>query len=226
MKQRLMIHPRRYSYVRGQHGSFDQPMDVLRSHLETIRRSVYAEMPTDHVLRVCVSLSSFPPSRLEALRLTPFFSPPPAVTSRSASSSSTPSSRSDPVCELSNSRRTITKRSTASSVSRSSDWSNGTGPGTSTWTSSRSGETVKSVRSSFFSYLSPLQKLTFLSLDTVKSQVPFAHGRMALALYIFRDIPAADIDRNDPRVREFARMGVESSLVILRWGVESRIWMP
>jgi len=45
--------------------------------------------------------------------------------------------------------------------------------------------------------------------------------------YIFRpEIPLHEYDRNDPKLREYAKMAMESAVVILRWGVESRIWMP
>jgi hypothetical protein len=45
-------------------------------------------------------------------------------------------------------------------------------------------------------------------------------------MYIFRDFAADKLDLSDSQTREFARMAVESALVILRWGVESRVWMP
>lgn len=38
--------------------------------------------------------------------------------------------------------------------------------------------------------------------------------------------PLYEYDRNEPKLREYAKMAMESALVILRWGVESRIWMP
>lgn len=49
---------------------------------------------------------------------------------------------------------------------------------------------------------------------------------MCLLMYIFRDMVIDDRARTYPKMREFARMGTESALVILRWGVESRIWLP
>ncbi|GAA5876989.1 hypothetical protein JCM1840_007091 [Sporobolomyces johnsonii] len=61
----------------------------------------------------------------------------------------------------------------------------------------------------------------------LKAIVPFHHGRQALMRYIFRPgVPLSAYDRDDPKLREYAKMTIESALVILRWGVESRIWMP
>ncbi|CEQ40126.1 SPOSA6832_01712, partial [Sporobolomyces salmonicolor] len=61
----------------------------------------------------------------------------------------------------------------------------------------------------------------------LKAIVPFHHGRQALMRYIFRPgVPLSAYDREDPKLREYAKMTIESALVILKWGVESRIWMP
>lgn len=74
-----------------------------------------------------------------------------------------------------------------------------------------------------------VQLTRFLTIDddAVKAMIPFHHGRQCLMRYIFRpDTPLRDYDRNDPKLREYAKMAMESAIVILRWSVESRIWMP
>ncbi|GAA5937645.1 Zn(II)2Cys6 transcription factor domain-containing protein [Sporobolomyces koalae] len=61
----------------------------------------------------------------------------------------------------------------------------------------------------------------------IKAILPFHHGQQCLMRYIFRpEIPLQQYDRTDAKLREYAKMAMESALVILRWGVESRIWMP
>ncbi|KAK4047443.1 hypothetical protein OIO90_006188 [Microbotryomycetes sp. JL221] len=60
----------------------------------------------------------------------------------------------------------------------------------------------------------------------LKTAVPFHHGRQALLMYIFRNMVIDDRARNYPKMREYARMGTESALVLMRWGIESRIWLP
>ncbi|GAA5957766.1 hypothetical protein JCM8115_006241 [Rhodotorula mucilaginosa] len=60
----------------------------------------------------------------------------------------------------------------------------------------------------------------------LKHIVPLHHGRMWLLMYIYTCIPPDQLDLTLPRTRELARMSVESSIMILRWGVESRVWMP
>jgi len=61
----------------------------------------------------------------------------------------------------------------------------------------------------------------------VKAILPFHHGRQCLMRYVFPPgTPLYEYDRNEPKLREYAKMAMESALVILRWGVESRIWMP
>ena len=62
--------------------------------------------------------------------------------------------------------------------------------------------------------------------NPVKHIVPLHHGRMWLLMYIHTCIPPDQLDLTLPRTRELARMSVESSIMILRWGVESRVWMP
>ncbi|KAL8293237.1 hypothetical protein RQP46_000931 [Phenoliferia psychrophenolica] len=58
-----------------------------------------------------------------------------------------------------------------------------------------------------------------------KTAVPFHHNRMNLMMWIFRDL-TPDSAPTFPRVREFAKMAADSALQILRFGVESRIWLP
>ncbi|KAM0790476.1 hypothetical protein ACM66B_003352 [Microbotryomycetes sp. NB124-2] len=60
----------------------------------------------------------------------------------------------------------------------------------------------------------------------LKTAVPFHHGRQSLLMYIFRNMVIDDRARSYPRMRDFARRGSESALVIMRWGIESRIWLP
>ncbi|BGP41813.1 hypothetical protein JCM10449v2_005804 [Rhodotorula kratochvilovae] len=60
----------------------------------------------------------------------------------------------------------------------------------------------------------------------LKTIVPLHYFRQWILMYIFRDIPAAKLDAADPQIRKWARMAAESAIIILRWGVESRIWMP
>lgn len=52
----------------------------------------------------------------------------------------------------------------------------------------------------------------------IKTAVPYHHGRQSLLMYIFRDMVVDDTARQYPKMREFAKMGSESALVILRWG--------
>lgn len=49
---------------------------------------------------------------------------------------------------------------------------------------------------------------------------------MWLLMYIYTCIPSEELDLGLPQMRQFARMSVDSAIVILRWGVESRVWMP
>jgi len=56
--------------------------------------------------------------------------------------------------------------------------------------------------------------------------VPLHYFRLFILLYVFRDLPSGELDPSDPQVEAWARMAAESAIVILRWGVESRIWMP
>ncbi|GAA5996578.1 hypothetical protein JCM5350_003451 [Sporobolomyces pararoseus] len=61
----------------------------------------------------------------------------------------------------------------------------------------------------------------------LKAILPFHHGRQCVLRYIFHpETPLSGYDRNNPRLRDYAKMAMESAVVILRWGVESRIWMP
>ncbi|GAA5935563.1 hypothetical protein JCM3775_003352 [Rhodotorula graminis] len=60
----------------------------------------------------------------------------------------------------------------------------------------------------------------------LKSIVPLHYFRIFILLYIFRDVPSDELDPSDPQVEAWARMAAEAAIVILRWGVESRIWMP
>ncbi|KAK4049273.1 hypothetical protein OIV83_004209 [Microbotryomycetes sp. JL201] len=60
----------------------------------------------------------------------------------------------------------------------------------------------------------------------LKTAVPFHHGRQSLLMYIFRNMVIDDRARQYPKMREFAKRGSESALVIMRWGIESRIWLP
>ncbi|GAA5977121.1 hypothetical protein JCM10908_004863 [Rhodotorula pacifica] len=60
----------------------------------------------------------------------------------------------------------------------------------------------------------------------LKSLIPLHHGRMWLLMYIYTCIPPDQLDLTLPKIREYARMSVESAIMILRWGVESRVWMP
>ncbi|GAA5851664.1 hypothetical protein JCM9279_002537 [Rhodotorula babjevae] len=60
----------------------------------------------------------------------------------------------------------------------------------------------------------------------LKSIVPLHYFRLFILLYIFRDLPSDELDLADPQIEAWARMAAESAIVILRWGVESRIWMP
>lgn len=41
---------------------------------------------------------------------------------------------------------------------------------------------------------------------------------MSLLMYIFRDMVVDDTARAYPKMREFARLGSESAVLILRWG--------
>lgn len=43
---------------------------------------------------------------------------------------------------------------------------------------------------------------------------------------IFRDMIVDDSARAYPKMREFARMGTAAAIGMLKWGVESRIWLP
>ena len=48
---------------------------------------------------------------------------------------------------------------------------------------------------------------------------------MNLMMWIFRDL-TPEGTATFPRVREYAKMAADSALQILRFGVESRIWLP
>lgn len=56
-----------------------------------------------------------------------------------------------------------------------------------------------------------------------KSAVPFHHGQLNLMHYVFECVDDT-VPRDSPQLRNFARLARDSSLVILRWGIESRIW--
>lgn len=60
----------------------------------------------------------------------------------------------------------------------------------------------------------------------LKQAIPIHHGRMCILMYLFRDIEISDHIRSLPKIAEYARMGIESALIFVKWGVESRIWMP
>ncbi|GAA6031363.1 hypothetical protein JCM8097_005624 [Rhodosporidiobolus ruineniae] len=166
-----------YSYSRGQQGFFDQPIDVLRHEIDTIRESAYAEHPTDRVLRVNLEECSILLDAFKKLG---------------------PGMR---VHKLSRSGHSEVYSYVADAIEKLVEWDREWGEGMETL--SQWGDSTE-----------------------LKSQIPFAHGRQALLLYVFRDIPFAELDKTNPQTREFARMGFESAMVILRWGVESRIWMP
>ena len=48
---------------------------------------------------------------------------------------------------------------------------------------------------------------------------------MNLLMWVFRDVTLISAGLY-PRIREFAQMAHASALHILRFGVESRIWLP
>lgn len=56
--------------------------------------------------------------------------------------------------------------------------------------------------------------------------MPLHYFRLFVLMYVFRDVPMDRIDTADPQTETWARMAAESAIVLLRWGVESRIWMP
>ncbi|GAA5992211.1 hypothetical protein JCM11641_001016 [Rhodosporidiobolus odoratus] len=165
-----------YTYARGHAGFFDQPIQVLRQQLDIIRRSKYAEQPTDHVIRVnleeCLIL------------LNAFKQLGPGMRSRAGGLD-----------------HAEVYKLVGEAIEQLVEWDK-------TW---QEGMYVLSQ---------------WGDSQELKSQVPFAHGRQCLLMYIFRDIPSSEIDLENPQTKEFARMGIESALVILKWGVESRIWMP
>ncbi|GAA5838796.1 hypothetical protein JCM11251_006741 [Rhodosporidiobolus azoricus] len=169
-----------YTYSRGQQGFFHQPIEVVRHQLDVVRRSPYAEDPTDQVIRINLE---------ECLILLDAFK------------QLGPGMRTRQLAKQPGGDHAELYRLVGESIDRLVEWDREYHDGMETlsqWGDSRE----------------------------LKSIIPFAHGRQCLLLYIFRDIPLAEIDRSNPKTREFARMGRESALHILRWGVESRIWMP
>ncbi|GAA5886798.1 hypothetical protein JCM6882_005895 [Rhodosporidiobolus microsporus] len=169
-----------YTYCRGQQGYFEQPIEVLRHQLDVVRRSAYAENPTDQVIRINLE---------ECLILLNAFK------------QLGPGMRTHQLAQNPGGDHAELYRLVGEAIDRLVEWDKEYHDGMETlsqWGDSRE----------------------------LKSIIPFAHGRQCLLLYIFRDIPFAEIDRDSPKTREFARMGRESALHILRWGVESRIWMP
>ncbi|GAA5877477.1 hypothetical protein JCM8547_001085 [Rhodosporidiobolus lusitaniae] len=166
-----------YSYCRGQQGFFDQPFDVLHAQLDVIRRSQYAEMPTDHVIQVNLEECHI---LLDAFKVLG-----PGMNKQ----------------QLAQDNRPEVYHIVAEALEKLVVW-----------------DRTYHDNMDILSQWGDSQEL--------KSQVPLAHGRMALLMYVFRDIPFGQIDRENPQTHDFARLAVESALVILRWGVESRIWMP
>ncbi|GAA6004219.1 hypothetical protein JCM10207_002488 [Rhodosporidiobolus poonsookiae] len=171
-----------YSYCRGQQGFFDQPIEMLRHQLDIIRRSNYAEQPTDHVIRVNLE---------ECLILLNAFKQlgPGMRHYRSAIQQT----NLDDHAEV--------YRLVGEAIDKLVEW-----------------DSKYHENMDILSQWGDSQEL--------KSKVPFAHGRQCLLMYIFRDLPVSSLDRDNPKTREFALMGMESASMILRWGVESRIWMP
>ncbi|KAM0754065.1 hypothetical protein T439DRAFT_322952 [Meredithblackwellia eburnea MCA 4105] len=59
----------------------------------------------------------------------------------------------------------------------------------------------------------------------LKASVPFHHMRMCILMWVFKAITPSTAHLF-PRIREFSTMARDSALTILRFGVESRIWLP
>lgn len=62
--------------------------------------------------------------------------------------------------------------------------------------------------------------------DQIRQVIPYHHIRLNLVFYSVKAIeqgtPIADI----AKAREHVRLGIESALLILRFGTESRLWLP
>lgn len=59
----------------------------------------------------------------------------------------------------------------------------------------------------------------------LKTAAPFHHNRLCILMYIFRPVTPENA-HTFPGLRDFAAMARESALMILRFGVESQIWLP
>lgn len=62
--------------------------------------------------------------------------------------------------------------------------------------------------------------------DNVKAAIPLHHALLNVSAYLFGRNARWDKLQPDARTRELARLGREAALAMLRWGVESRIWLP
>ncbi|BGP09768.1 hypothetical protein JCM10049v2_005641 [Rhodotorula toruloides] len=163
-----------YTYVRGQAGYITTGMDIMRHRLDVLAGSVYAEQPTDSVIRTNME------GNFILLKVYGKLCPAARLSYPTV----------DEVFEV------------VKDAMRDLD----------EWNKRNSAH---------------MQEITsWGDSPDLKSIVPFHHTRQWLLMYIFRDFAADKLDLSDPQTREFARMAVESALVILRWGVESRVWMP
>ncbi|GEM10184.1 microtubule-associated protein [Rhodotorula toruloides] len=163
-----------YTYVRGQAGYITTGMDVMRHRLDVLAGSVYAEQPTDSVIRTNME------GNFILLKVYGKLCPAARLSYPTV----------EEVFEV------------VKDAMRDVD----------EWNKRNSAH---------------MQQITsWGDSPDLKSIVPFHHTRQWLLMYIFRDFAADKLDLSDSQTREFARMAVESALVILRWGVESRVWMP
>ena len=67
---------------------------------------------------------------------------------------------------------------------------------------------------------------TWGDADNVKAAIPLHHAVLNVMYYLFGRGSSWDRMERNPRNRELARLGREAALAMLRWGVESRIWLP
>lgn len=57
----------------------------------------------------------------------------------------------------------------------------------------------------------------------VKSSIPFHHGRLTVLSFF---LSASMSAQEESTIRSIALTGMESAIMMLRFGVESRIWLP
>lgn len=67
---------------------------------------------------------------------------------------------------------------------------------------------------------------TWGDAENVKAAIPLHHAVLNVCYYLFGRNSSWDKMERNPRNRELARLGREAALAMMRWGVESRIWLP